>query len=145
MGKRRCIYHTSRIKKTLSYTVEEVARLFGVTARTVWRWIDEGLRTIDNRNPRLIYGAELELFLRNFQKKRKKTCLPDELYCCRCHSPRRAKANEVILVKLNDKIGRISGLCSKCECRMSKIVSVTKIEEIKKTFVLLTTRNTNLM
>ena len=78
-----------RVKVHRSYTVEEVARLFGVHKTTVRGWLKAGLPRIDGRRPILILGRELAGFLHARRDRRRQRCRSGELYCFRCRAPRR--------------------------------------------------------
>jgi len=41
-----------------NYTVEEIAKLFGVHRNTVRQWVKQGLPTSDRKRPMLILGRE---------------------------------------------------------------------------------------
>lgn len=58
------------VKLHRSYTVEEIANLFGIHKNTVRGWVKAGLATIDAKRPMLILGHDLSAFL---QARRKKT------------------------------------------------------------------------
>jgi Helix-turn-helix domain len=47
------------VKVHRNYSVEEVARLFGLHKNTVRNWLKLGLAAIDDRRPMLILGREL--------------------------------------------------------------------------------------
>ena len=57
MGKRHPNHR--RVKIHRSYTVDEIARLFGIHKNTVRQWLKSGLPTIDNRRPTMARGADL--------------------------------------------------------------------------------------
>jgi hypothetical protein len=51
------------VKIHRNYSVEDIARLFGVHKNTVRSWLKQGLAAIDDRRPTLILGRELMRFL----------------------------------------------------------------------------------
>ena len=53
------------VKTNRSYSVLEVADLFGVHRNTVRQWLKSGLVACDNRRPTIIHGLALADFLRD--------------------------------------------------------------------------------
>jgi Helix-turn-helix domain len=70
-----------RVKIHRNYSVEEVARLFGIHKNTVRGWLKRGLPAIDDRRPTLILGQELSRFLRERRQKEKQRCGPGRIFC----------------------------------------------------------------
>ncbi len=62
MAKRRPNYRQVKIHR--SYSVEEIASLFGTHKNTVRAWVKAGLPTSDGKRPMLILGVDLAAFLR---------------------------------------------------------------------------------
>ena len=128
MGKR---HQNHRLVKThRSYTVEEVAGLFGIHKNTVRNWIKNGLAPIDSKRPTLIQGNVLVEFLQMRRTKNKKTCKPGELYCVRCRVPRPAGEDMAEYSPVNEKTGNIIAICPACYATMNRRVSLAKIGEI---------------
>src|ERR1039458_3709374 len=84
MRKRRPNYRLVKIHR--SYSVEEVARLFGTHKNSVSAWVKAGLPTCDGKRPMLILGRELAAYLKGRRTKNKRPSQPGEIYCVRCHA-----------------------------------------------------------
>lgn len=117
------------VKTHRSYTVEEVADLFGVHKNTVRNWIKGGLTIIDSKRPTLIQGRELVDFLQKRRTKNKQTCNPGELYCVRCRAPRPAAEKMADYSPINEMTGNLVALCPVCDSIMNRRVSLAKIRE----------------
>lgn len=115
------------VKTHFSYTVEEVARLFGVHRNTVREWRRNGLRAIDRRRPLLIHGADLVSFLVARRKASKRPCRPGELYCAPCRDPRIPKGSAVVYQAQTSVLGSLVGICPVCDRRMFRRVNPAKL------------------
>jgi transposase len=62
------------VKLHRNYSVEDVARLFGLHKNTVRVWLKQGLEPIDDRRPKLILGWELSRFLYERRQRGKQSC-----------------------------------------------------------------------
>lgn len=112
MGARRPNPRLVKIHRT--YTVDDVARLFGLHKNTVRNWIKHGLPTVDDKRPILIRGAALVEYLSNLRRKSKRPCAAGELYCLPCRKPQRPAFGEVEYVPLTQSGGNLRGLCPTC-------------------------------
>lgn len=110
-----------------SYTVEEVARLYGVHRNTVRAWIKHGLPIIDNKRPVLIQGAQLVAFLQARRAQNKRPCQPGEIYCVRCREPRRPAGGAVRFRLLGPTTGNLVGVCSSCNSGLYRRVNSAKL------------------
>ena len=144
MARHKRTYNTNLIKKTISYSIFDIAKLFGVHRATVRNWFKAGLKRIDDKRPFLVDGADLEVFLKDRQKKRRRKCQPDELFCCRCRRPQKAKDNKVLLEEVNHKIGRLRGLCSQCGSRTYRAISLKKLNNLTDIFTFIPTQGADL-
>ena len=113
-----------------SYTVEEIAKLFGVHRHTVRTWIKCGLPTVDQRRPVLILGSHLGEFLRARRTENKRKCASGEIYCVRCREPRTPANNYVRYHPLTATQGNLVGLCSCCGAGLYRRVSVAKLTQV---------------
>ncbi len=117
------------VKIHRSYTVEEIAKLFGMHKNTVRHWVKEGLATIDDRRPMLILGPVLAAFLQARRVKNKRTCKPGELYCVRCRAPKWPAGNMADYTPITEKFGKLVAICPDCNTMMNRNVSMARIGE----------------
>lgn len=118
------------VKIHRSYTVEEVAKLFGMHKNTVRKWIKDGLATIDDKRPMLVLGHDLEAFIKKRRTKNKQTCKPGELYCVRCRVPKSPAGDMAEYSPVTEKIGNLIAICPDCDSIMNRRVSLARIEVV---------------
>lgn len=106
------------IHKHMSYTVLELTNVLGVNEKTIARWMSNGLKTVSGgAKPFLVYGADLQVFLKNKDEKRKATLKRNEFFCFGCKCPRRAKRGSKKVVGDKQK-----ALCVVCSGKMSRTI-----------------------
>lgn len=113
-----------------NYTVEEIAKLYGVHRNTVRAWIKLGLRTVDQGRPLLVLGSQLAEFLNARRALNKRTCRPGEIYCVRCREPRVPAGNRVRYHPLTLAQGNLVGLCPHCGAGLYRRVSFEKLGQV---------------
>ena len=129
MRKRRPNHRLVKIHR--SYTVEEVARLFGTHRNTVRAWVKAGLPTCDSKRPILILGRELAAYLQARRTKNKRPCKPGEIYCVRCRAPKRPAGDMAEYQAVTTGLGNLIGICPDCEAIIYRRASRTKLPEIQ--------------
>ena len=129
MSSRKPNHRLAKIHR--SYSVEEVARLFGTHRNTVRAWIRAGLPTIDDRHPIMIAGGDLGSFLRARKQRNARPCGVGEFYCCRCRVPQKPAENRAAYEPMNATTGNLVGICSTCLARMNRRVSLAKLETVR--------------
>jgi hypothetical protein len=119
------------VKQHRSYTVEEIARLFGNHRNTARRWIKAGLPTVDEKRPMLIRGTDLFEFLQSRRVKNKRRCKAGELYCFRCRTPRRPGGGMVEYRAITDVVGNLTAICPECGCLLHRIIAAAQFEQFR--------------
>ena len=109
------------------YTVEEIAKLYGVHRNTVRAWIGRGPQTIDQRRPVLVLGSHLADFLTARRTVNKRPCGPGQIYCLRCREPRAPAGGAVRYHPLTPTQGNLVGLCGWCGAGLNRRVSLAKL------------------
>ena len=119
------------VKIHRNYSVEDIARLFGIHKNTVRNWLKQGLAAIDDRRPILILGRELSRFLRERRQKAKKTCGPGRIYCIACRAPKVPAAKMAECIPTGPLAGNLCGICPDCERLIYRRVNLAKIDAIR--------------
>jgi hypothetical protein len=119
-----------RIRSSRSYTVNEAAWCLRVSPRTIYRWIDSGLATVDMQRPLLIHGGDLVSFVKAKLRNRKRKCPPAHLFCVRCREPRVPAGNMVDWLPRTPFTGLLCGICPSCGSLMHRAASAAKYEAI---------------
>ncbi len=129
MRKRRPNHRLVKIHR--SYTVEEIADLFGVHKNTVRGWVKAGLATSDDKRPMLILGHDLSAFLQARRIKNKQTCKPGEIYCVCCRAPKFPAADMAEYSPVTERFGNLIAICPDCGSIMNRRVNLAKIEQVR--------------
>ena len=119
------------VKLHRSYTVEEIARLFGTHRNTVRDWVKRGLPTVDGKRPMLILGRDLAPFLQERRLKNKRPCQAGEIYCVRCRTPKNPAGAMMDYQPVTATSGSLVGICPTCEALMYRRVSLAQLDEAR--------------
>ena len=125
MGTRNHNHRLVKIHRT--YSVEEMASLFGIHKNTVRHWLGNGLATIDRQRPLLVHGRHLIAFLKANRARNKVTTPAGHIYCLRCRAPRRPWGGEVTYRPLTTDLGDLAGFCPACGSRLNRRVSTARL------------------
>ncbi len=126
MAKRHPNYRRVKIHHT--YTVDDLANLFGIHKNTVRAWQRSGLDAIDDRRPTLFRGDVVAIFLKSRRESKKTKLGPGELYCLPCRASRRPAFGMVDYIPLTPTNGNLQALCPVCERFMHRRCNHTRIE-----------------
>lgn len=113
-----------------SYTVDEVARLYGAHRNTVRGWIKAGLNVIDDHRPTMIQGRALRGFLQGRRDRAKRPCLAGTLYCCKCREAREPAPGSAVFEARAAGAGTLRALCATCECQMFRRARQSSLADI---------------
>ena len=144
MAKKKRKYNPNLVKLRHSYTLAEIAEVYGVHKRTVHSWRKQGLKAIDETSkPYLVIGAEIRRFLKEKSQKRKHPLKPGEFFCPRCQNPRKSLQDQLSVEITNKRLGRyrqaiIRGVCEVCHCPLFLFSSDRKVQELKENGLMLT-------
>lgn len=141
MGSRR--HNPRRAKRHFSYSLAEVAELYGVHRQTVRHWLKNGLKPLDSSWPILVHGEELNRFHGEGRAARKRQCGPSELYCLGCKEPSEPWGLLVDYLPGPGPTGVVVGICPACDCQMRQNVNVERLARLKAKLVVTTRPDTN--
>lgn len=150
MAKKKKNYNPNLIKARRSYTIKEIAEVYGRHSQTVQRWLKQGLKPIEGiSNPYLIMGEEVRRFLKERRLKRKYSLKPGEFFCPKCHSPRKSLYNRHSIEATGRMLGKhrqliIKGVCEVCGHRLLLFSSDRKVQELKEKGLLILEQETAL-
>jgi Helix-turn-helix domain len=119
------------VKIHRSYTVEEIALLFGTHKNTVRAWVKAGLPTCDRKRPILILGRELAAYLQARRTKNKRPCQPGEIYCVRCRAPKKPAGDIADYDLVTEKFGNLKGICPDCDALIYRRASMANLVQIR--------------
>jgi hypothetical protein len=117
------------VKIHRSYTVEEIACLFGIHKNTVRAWVKAGLPTSDRKRPMLILGPDLAAYLKARRTENKRPCQPGEIYCVRCHAPKRPAGDMADYLPITETLGNLEGICPDCQGMIYRRASKARLDE----------------
>jgi hypothetical protein len=132
--RRKRTYNVRLIKATWSYSVQEIAALYGLHKGAVLRWMKGGLQPIDRQRPFLIRGDELARFLAARQARRKRKCASNEFFCFKCRQPRLAHLDQVQFTSEGLSRVRLKANCCVCRTPVNKVQSMKNWGNLRASF-----------
>jgi Helix-turn-helix domain len=129
MGKRRL--NPRLVKVHRNYSVEQIARLFGLHKNTVRNWLKQGLAAIDDRRPTLLLGRELLRFLLDRRQKGKQACGPGRIFCIACRAPKVPAGKMAECLLKGPTTGNLCGICPDCERLIYRRINPSKIDAVR--------------
>ena len=121
-----------RLAKALfTYSVAEMAALYGCHRNTVRNWLRLGLEPVDDKRPVVVRGDALNVFHASRRRKAKRPCGPAEIYCPPCHKPRRPAGDLIEIEPLNAKVWKVFGFCPDCDRMISQRVGFARLTHFR--------------
>lgn len=133
--KRKRTYNARLIRARLTYTISEIATLFGLHIRTVQRWYKQGLIPVEvDTKPLLFTGNEIKRFLEHKRRSGKIELKDGEFYCPKCRQARSSAPRSIGIIDTKRRIGRddysvhIKGICQICSCKLTRFSTRSRLK-----------------
>ncbi len=128
-------YDPRKVKRHRSYTVQDLAELYGVGPNTVRQWIKKhGLPVIEGTYPILMHCEAIRSWMIEWQAARKWTNGPDKMSCFSCGGPRRIKLGTFRIAESNKANLMLHGDCETCGKPLNRATSRAKLEADRANF-----------
>jgi hypothetical protein len=115
----------------LSYSVEEISRLFKIHKNTVRQWLKQGLRPLDNLRPTLIRGDEIRRFLSERRARAKRACGPGRIYCLPCREAKVPAGNMAECLTYSHTSGVLRGICPDCNRMIYRRINPKRLDTVR--------------
>lgn len=112
-----------KVRDTKTYTIAELAIVTNRTDATVHDWLKDGLPTIDDRKPTLIYGWQFREWMGRWWGARRRPTPFGQISCFGCQEARQPKLGEVVFEQLPAGAIRAKAVCSVCGSAMFRTIS----------------------
>lgn len=114
-----------KIRKTYSYDVSEIAKLFGVSKQTVHNWIKAGLPTIDGSYPCLVQGEGLYAWHATRKQKNKSPTPLGKFYCFHCRTAQFPADGTLKVTNRNRKFATAKAVCVACGTKVNRNLALS--------------------
>jgi hypothetical protein len=118
-----------RAKIHYSYSVAEIARLYGYSRNAVYAWVQAGLPSFRFGRQVYVLGEELREFLTKRRKARKVRTPPGMIYCLGCRAPRAPAEGMIEFLHANGRTVNVRAICCGCGALMHRRVSLARLAE----------------
>lgn len=130
MSKKKRTYPLRLIKQNYTYSLDQIADMYGIDLATVRRWIRfEGLERLPKTRPYLVHSTALRKFLEKRQKSRKQKCRDQEIYCLKCRCPRIPRPGSGNVRPQPNECIRFLAACATCGCKINKVIKSAEWSE----------------
>jgi integrase len=119
--KRRPDYR--KIRATKSYTISELAKATDREEATIREWIKDGLQTMDELRPTMLFGSVVRSWLREKWEKRRNPSPSDMMHCLHCKGSRQPLVGSVVIVPTGAGASRVSAVCLDCGSKMNRAMT----------------------
>lgn len=124
-------YRGVRPKGNRVYDVAEVMQLYDVSRNTISNWISQDLRPVDDSQPQLFRGSELQRFREHQLAAKRQPLSLRQLKCWWCKA-RFVPLEETVFIWRKGVHGLwMRGRCPRCEKFARKPISATQCDEVQ--------------
>jgi len=134
----RRLYPHKSVRYWYAYDIDDICSLFsnlGLHPQTVRKWVKNGLRTIGQGRPTLIYGYDLIAYLKEQNSKSKCKTEFNQIFCMKCQDARHIFQRNIMLEHKNGYL-RAIGHCRECKTLMYKSYKMEALPQLKRIFCL---------
>lgn len=117
-----------RVHRRRTYTFAELAIVLCRSISGLKKWLPKGLKSCGGK-PALLMGGDVLDFMKERDTKRRRPTTPGTLYCLRCKVPRQPANNTLEYVPRAENVGRVSGECAVCGCKMSQTANPNRLAD----------------
>lgn len=128
-------YNPRKVKRHRSYSVESLAKLYGVKPNTVRQWIKKhDLPVIEGSYPALMHCEEIRKWMIAWQAARRWTCEPYQMPCLTCQGPREIKQGSFWIELIGKLQTMLHGDCVTCGSTLNRASNRGRMDADKAMF-----------
>ena len=120
-------YTTNRIPENYTYWVADVAKLFGISEKTVLRWVkDEGLVHFEYAKKYHFHSSDLLFFIK-YKNRKHKIIIPEGMVLCfKCRVARTMRPNTIGYISISSDVQSKYGECIVCGTKCYRYIKTRK-------------------